>query len=201
MVQTGDVFYPFEKGMLGGGTYERVIPAHFGGDGDDIFMRSVLKNYALELKTDEDVPKPTGKFILDEVQAKALASEVLGTHKGLTGAALKGYMDTYWAKSWGHFDVNKSALVELRDRALLHARVHVEDAVVPGGDERPHLEQLEHEHLGLEARARRLGLLHRAEHPALADLLLLHALQAHADVLLRQPLWDFKRRLCILLYI
>merc|ERR1712010_437161 len=112
LVQTGDVFYPFEKGMLGGGTYERVIPAHFGGDGDDIFMRSVLKNYALELKTDEDVPKPTGKFILDEVQAKALASEVLGTHKGLTGAALKGYMDTYWAKSWGHFDVNKSGSIE-----------------------------------------------------------------------------------------
>jgi len=112
LVQTGDVFYPFEKGMLGGAAYERVIPAHFGGDGDDLFMRSVLKNYALELKTDDDDKKPTGKFILDEVQAKAVASEVLATHKGLSGNKLKEYLDTYWAKSWGHFDVNKSGSIE-----------------------------------------------------------------------------------------
>merc|ERR1711907_663241 len=107
----GDVFYPFEKGMLGGTPYERQIPAHFSGDGDDLFMRSVLKNYALEGK-DEDTEKPTGKFTLDETQAKALATEVLGTHKGLTGANLKNYMDTYWAKAWGHFDVNKSGEIE-----------------------------------------------------------------------------------------
>merc|ERR1711907_902423 len=111
LVQTGDYFYPFDKGMLGGAAYERVIPAHFGGDGDDLFMRSVLKNYALEGK-DEDTEKPTGKFTLDETQAKALATEVLGTHKGLTGANLKNYMDTYWAKAWGHFDVNRSGSIE-----------------------------------------------------------------------------------------
>merc|ERR1719352_1538957 len=105
------VFYPFEKGMLGGDAYERQIPAHFSGDGDDLFMRSVLKNYALEGK-DEDTEKPTGKFSLDETQAKALATEVLGTHKGLSGANLKNYMDTYWAKSWGHFDVNRSGSIE-----------------------------------------------------------------------------------------
>merc|ERR1712178_576594 len=99
------VFYPFEQGQLGGKPYERDIPAHFSGDTDDLFMRSVFKNYALEGKDDSN--KPTGKFILDEVQAKALASEVLDTHKGLSGAKLKEYMDTYWAKAWGHFDVNK----------------------------------------------------------------------------------------------
>jgi len=107
----GDVFYPFEKGMLGSTPYERVIPAHFEGDGDDLFMRSVYKNYALEGK-DEDTEKPTGKFTLDETQAKALATEVLGTHKGLSGANLKNYMDTYWAKAWGHFDVNRSGSIE-----------------------------------------------------------------------------------------
>ena len=112
LVQTGDVFYPFEKGMLGGAAYERKIPAHFGGDGDDLFMRSVLKNYALELKSDDDDKAPTGKFVLDEVQGKALASEVLATHKGLSGKALGEYMNTYWAKSWGHFDVNKSGSIE-----------------------------------------------------------------------------------------
>ena len=112
----GDHFYPFEKGMLGVVAYERKIPAHFdGGDSDDLFMRSVYKNYALEGKTPDDDPNPgvpTGKFTLDETQAKALATEVLGTHKGLSGANLANYMNTYWAKAWGHFDVNKSGAIE-----------------------------------------------------------------------------------------
>ena len=66
LVQTEGVYYPFEKGMLGGAAYERVIPAHFGGDGDDLFMRSVLKNYALEGKDGDNDDKPTGVFTLDE---------------------------------------------------------------------------------------------------------------------------------------
>ena len=116
LVQTqGDHYYPFEKGMLGAKEYERVIPAHFSGDGDDLFMRSVIKNYALEGKTDNDDEtkrEPNGKFTLDETQARALATEVLSTHKGLSGANLKNYMDTYWAKAWGHFDVNRSGSIE-----------------------------------------------------------------------------------------
>merc|ERR1712086_417627 len=112
LVSTEGVYYPFEKGMLGGKAYERKIPAHFGGDGDDLFMRSVLTKYALEGKDGDNDDAPTGAFSLDETQAKALATEVLGTHKGLSGANLKNYMDTYWAKSWGHFDVNKSGSIE-----------------------------------------------------------------------------------------
>ena len=100
--------------MLGGAAYKREdrIPKAFAdGDGDDLFMRSVYKNYALEGKTDDDgsTPRtPTGVFTLDETQAKALAKEVLGTHKGLSGNKFKEYMDTFWAKAWGHFDVNKT---------------------------------------------------------------------------------------------
>lgn len=107
---------PFEKGMLGKREYERVVPPRYAGDGDDIFMRSVIKNYALEGKTkaekEDEEDKPNGKFYLDEVQAKALASEVLATHKGLTGKNLKTYLDTYWAKSWGHFDVNQTGVID-----------------------------------------------------------------------------------------
>ena len=73
-------------------------------------MRSVMSNYALEGK-DDDTEKPTGVFTLDETQAKALAKEVLGSHKGLSGDKFKSYMDTYWAKSWGHFDVNKTGSI------------------------------------------------------------------------------------------
>merc|ERR1712196_371998 len=48
--------------------------------------------------------EPTGVFTMTEAQAKAAAVEVIGTHKGLTGAAADAYLGTYWAKAWGHFD-------------------------------------------------------------------------------------------------
>merc|ERR1719263_261046 len=86
-IQTTD-YLPGQSGKLGGGVYERVIPARFGGDSDDIFMRSVYTNYA-----------------------RALAQEVLATHKGITGAAQADYLNTYWAKAWGHFYVNKTGQI------------------------------------------------------------------------------------------
>ena len=98
--------------MLGKEDYERVVPGRYAGDGDDVFMRSVIKNYALEGKDKDHEDKPTGKFYLDEVQAKALATEVLATHKGLKGKNLKTYLDTFWAKSWGHFDVNTNGIID-----------------------------------------------------------------------------------------
>merc|ERR1719409_1143908 len=100
--------------------YTRVVPAHFAGDGDDIFMRSVIENYAQEgsdCEEDEDEElincKPTGVFSLSKSGARALATEVLGTHAGLSGDALKSYLDTYFDKAWGHFDVNQSGSVEV----------------------------------------------------------------------------------------
>merc|ERR1711934_181453 len=113
-VQTGDVFHPFDKGALGGAEYTRVIPA----TGGDPFLESVYSNYALEGK-DADTGKPTGVFTLDETQAKALATEVLGTHKNLSGANLQAYLDTYWAKAWGHFDVNKGGSISASRAAEL----------------------------------------------------------------------------------
>merc|ERR1712167_563941 len=104
------VFTPFEKGMLGAKEYKRVIPSRFEGDGDDIYMRSVFTNYALEGKDDDG--NPTGVFTLDETQAKALVTEVLCTHKSLCGPKLKDYMGAYWGKAWGHFDVNKGGSIE-----------------------------------------------------------------------------------------
>merc|ERR1719473_640345 len=119
LVQTGtagDFFYPFEKGKLGGVPYEREgrIPQKY----DDLFMKSVYMNYALEGK-DEDTGEPTGVFTLDETQAKALATEVLGTHKGLSGKNLAQYLATYWAKSWGHFDVNRTGSIPAQYAPML----------------------------------------------------------------------------------
>ena len=52
------------------GFYERVIPARFKEDTDDIFMRSMIKKYAVEERTDTEILEdgtkiggdPTGKF-------------------------------------------------------------------------------------------------------------------------------------------
>merc|ERR1712146_851166 len=85
-------------------------------------MRSMIAQYALEGKACEeeddgkkiaDTCTPTGKFVMNEAGAKAAASEVLATHKGLKGDALKSYLDTYFAKAWGHFDVNRVGTVEV----------------------------------------------------------------------------------------
>mgnify|MGYP003329358999 FL=1 len=91
-----------------------MVPGRFAADDDDIFMRSMIKNYAIEKATDDkENPVPTGKFVMNEATMRAAASEVLCTHKGLCGAALSNYMNTYYGKAWGHFDVNKTGEVEV----------------------------------------------------------------------------------------
>jgi len=50
---------------------------------------------------------------MNEATARAAASEVLATHKGLKGDALEKYLGTYFAKAWGHFDVNRTGTIEV----------------------------------------------------------------------------------------
>ena len=101
--------------------YERVTTPRFSADDDDIFMRSMIEQYALEerskiiehddgLKTGGD---PTGKFWMNHSTTLAAAKEVLATHKGLTGKLLDDYVNTYFEKAWGHFDVNQTGFVEV----------------------------------------------------------------------------------------
>merc|ERR1712167_327196 len=111
-----DDWHPGQHEMLGASAYERVIPARFETDDDDIFMRSMLKNYAIDKNCEEDEdkdPYPCGKFIMNESTMRAAASEVLCTHKGLCGGNLQSYLDTYFAKAWGHFDVNRTGEIEV----------------------------------------------------------------------------------------
>ena len=103
------------SGSLGAAEYKRVITPRFSADSDDIFMRSMISSYATELNLqDKDAPPvPSGHFILTESEAKAAANEVLCTHKEICGKALGEYLNTYWAKAWGHFDVNKIGNIEV----------------------------------------------------------------------------------------
>ena len=112
--ETNVQFLPGDEGKNG---YERKIPDRFSSDSDDLFMRSMITTYATEEETEEDKKtgykggEPTGVFTMTEAQANAAAHEVLGTHKGLTGAAADAYFATYWAKAWGHFDVNRTGKI------------------------------------------------------------------------------------------
>ena len=110
-----DGWLPGQHETLGASSYERVFPARFSSDDDDIFMRSMYKNYAIDKNCadkDED-PRPCGKFVMNESTMRAAASEVLCTHKALCGASLQSYLDTYFAKAWGHFDVNRTGEIEV----------------------------------------------------------------------------------------
>ena len=93
--------------MLGDGIvgeYKRVTPPRFAEDTDDVFMRSMIENYALEAKNKDGTP--SGKFWMDKEGARAAAAEVLETHKGLKGDDLHLYLETYFPRTWNHFDVN-----------------------------------------------------------------------------------------------
>ena len=103
-----DYFTPFDHEST---YYERVTTPRFSADTDDIFMRSMIENYALEQKTKKG--DPSGKFWMNEATARAAASEVLSTHTDLKGEALQTYLDTYFAKAWSHFDVNRTGFVEV----------------------------------------------------------------------------------------
>ena len=108
---SGEFFIPGQHEMAGQGGYDRVTPARFAADSDDIFMRSMIQQYALEQKNKDG--SPSGNFWLNEAAARAASAEVLQTHKGKTGADLQNYLDTYFAKAWGHFDVNRTGKIEV----------------------------------------------------------------------------------------
>jgi hypothetical protein len=101
--------------------YERVTTPRFSADSDDIFMRSMIEAYALEernkvIEHDDGLKtggEPNGKFWMNQATTLAAAKEVLGTHKGLSGKLLDDYVNTYFAKAWGHFDVNQTGYVEV----------------------------------------------------------------------------------------
>ena len=100
-----------------GAPYDRVIPGRFSADSDDLFMRSMLKTYSVEVADKEGVP--TGVFIMDKPAARAAATEILGTHKGMAPGAITAYLNTYFDKAWGHFDVNKTGSIAVYRTAEL----------------------------------------------------------------------------------
>jgi len=59
-----DAFTPSYDDADAHGGYDRQTPSRFSGERDDSLMRSLINNYAIELK-DKD-GQPTGNFFLDQ---------------------------------------------------------------------------------------------------------------------------------------
>jgi|TARA_B110000285_G_scaffold215407_1_gene261712 hypothetical protein len=70
-------------------------------------MRSLIENYAIEMKDKND--KPTGNFFFDKKAAQAAAKEVVKDHASNDQSILQNNFED----TWNHFDVNKDALVEV----------------------------------------------------------------------------------------
>ena len=103
------------EGDEGLGKYERKVPDRFAGpgsgvDADDQFMNSMISKYALEKATDEG--KPTGKFVFKKMNAYQTAWEILDTHLGLKGAEAQKYLDSYFEKTWDHFNTANDGEIE-----------------------------------------------------------------------------------------
>ena len=74
-------------------------------------MKSMIMQYALEGKNKDGTPN--NKFWLNESQAKAAASEVLDNNKHMKPAERDTWIKQYWERTWAHFDVNKTGMVEV----------------------------------------------------------------------------------------
>ena len=111
MVQTSGDFFEARENGTGplDKKYERVPPENFSAGSDDLFMKSMIMNYAQEGKDKEGAPN--GQFFMTEAQTKAAAAEVLATHKALDGPAKAEYLKTYFPRTWAHFDVNKAGMI------------------------------------------------------------------------------------------
>jgi hypothetical protein len=108
---SNEYFLPGQHEMLGGGGYERVTPARFAQDSDDIFMRSMIEQYAVEQKNKDGTP--SGKFWMDEAATRAAASETLETNCKISNKPRSDWLNTYFSKAWSHFDVNRTGKVEV----------------------------------------------------------------------------------------
>ena len=73
--------------------YHRDIPENFSSGKDDLLMRSLIKNYAVEGKKD-DGSGPNGHFFLTRSAAAEAANEVVGSHFGWKGEKRNNYVNS-----------------------------------------------------------------------------------------------------------
>ena len=98
--------------MEGEKAYKRVIPEHFTGDtpADDLFMRSVIKEAALEGKNKDG--SPNGKFYMDKKAAGDIGMRVLEDNLKMQPDVASDHMNNYFEKAWKHYEIMGTGKIE-----------------------------------------------------------------------------------------
>jgi len=79
-------------------------------------MRSLINNYTLEGKTDDE---PNGKFYLTKASAEEVAKEVVGSHFGWTGEKRDQYAKQRLGEFWPNHDVNSEGFIDAAQGPVL----------------------------------------------------------------------------------
>lgn len=90
--------------------YDRKVPDHWAGAGDDKLMESLIKKYAVEGNTHG---APNGEFYLTRNGVDSVAREVVSTHLSLSGEELDSFLNTRVPKVWAHFDVLNEGFLDV----------------------------------------------------------------------------------------
>ena len=110
-IASGEGKHEYGAYHIGWGGYERNVPSLYGGpgSGDDMFMWSMINNYAREKSVNG---KPSGKFYFKPIDARFASYEILQTHLGLKGKEAEDYLNKYFDKTFRHFDTGNFGEIE-----------------------------------------------------------------------------------------
>ena len=107
---TGKIVGAFSPGDEGSVFYNREIPENFADGSDDLFMRSLIKTYAVEGREGED---GNGSFYLKRDGAEGAAKEIVGTHFGWTGAKRDNFVNKKMNELWPKYDVLGEGFIDV----------------------------------------------------------------------------------------
>ena len=88
------------------------MPEHYSDpNSDDMLMNNLITNYALEERNSDGTP--SGRFYLDEGQAKKASEEMVKSHLHLSGDKLASYMNENFIEAWMHYNSANDGKIEV----------------------------------------------------------------------------------------
>ena len=98
--------------------YNRVIPANFSADKDDLLMRSIISNYAIEGRL-KDGSGPNGEFYLTRAAGEDVAAAIVEQHFGFTGEKNTNFVKSRMDKLWPYYDVLSEGFLDVEKASPL----------------------------------------------------------------------------------
>ena len=90
--------------------YDRVVPFNYTAESDDRLMNSLISAYSTEGNTGG---APNGKFFLTKKNARAVASEVAGTHFGFKGEKKEAWLNKNFDHAYNSVDPLKEGFIPI----------------------------------------------------------------------------------------